>query len=113
MLTLTSVDTTNEFISTSLDQTVSVWTHPDGKFKCSLPGSQEPVQFVATNCREIITGSTANRITVRTGTSLDSVYLTSKLRSEILKSSMSAMKFLPMNRLLLVGQENGLIRLIC
>jgi len=37
ILTLTSINNT-EFVSTSLDQVVSVWNSSDGKNKCMLPG---------------------------------------------------------------------------
>ena len=55
-----------EFLSSSLDQTISLWRGDEGKLRCSLPGVQEPANFVeyleATN--EVVIASTSNRITV-------------------------------------------------
>ena len=112
----------SEFISTSLDQTVSVWSNPEGKFKCSLPVATDtgPIHCLCVNGDEIIMGSAVNRITVRKrpwnnqqGDMDNSSYNTNKLKGDILKSNLTAMKLLPMNKLLLLGQENGNIRLIC
>ena len=120
ILTLTPINP-SEFVSSSLDQTVSVWSNPEGKFKCSLPGTPDtgPIHCVCVNGDEIIMGSVANRITVRKGpwdyqqSDVNLSYTTNKLKADILKSNLTAMKVLPMNRLLLLGQENGTIRLIC
>ena len=129
VLTLTSLNN-SEFMSTSLDQTVSIWSNPEGKFKCSLPGTQEsgPIHCVSTSGDEIIMGSTANRIVIHRATSWSNggrcssptspegssfYHTTNKLKADIVKSNLTAMKVLPMNKLLLLGQENGTIRLIC
>ena len=66
MLTLTTVE--DEIISTSLDQTVSVWSNPDGRFKCYLPGVQDyPAYCVAVTSglsdttNNVVIGSGSNR----------------------------------------------------
>ena len=121
IITLTPINS-SEFVSTSLDQTVSVWSNPEGKFKCSLPGAPDtgPIHCVCVNGDEIIMGSTVNRITVQKvrwthqeDTASSPLYNTNKIKADILKSNLTAMKLLPMNKLLLLGQENGSIRLIC
>merc|ERR1719510_1218555 len=114
ILTLTSINNT-EFVSTSLDQVVSVWSSSDGKNKCMLPGTQEPVHCVAVNQegKQLITGSTGNRIAIRRGFTADSPFSSSKVKSDILKGNLTSMKLLPLNRLLLLGEDTGKIRLIC
>ena len=112
LLTLTPLNN-SEFVTTSLDQTVSVWSNPEGKFKCSLPGSPDigPIHCVCVNGDEIIMGSTFNRICVKKGpwngeqgdNGNSSLYTTNKLKADVLKSNLTAMKFLPMNKLLLLG----------
>ena len=122
IITLTPY-TKSEFVSTSLDQTVSVWSNPEGKFRCNVavPPDSGPVNCAGVYGDEIIMGTTSNRIIVKRGV-LDDLQGNSenvtapyihKLKTDILKSGLTAMKFLPMNKLLLLGQENGLIRLVC
>ena len=122
ILSLTPLNT-SEFVSTSLDQTVSIWSNPEGKFKCSLPVSADtgPINCLCVNGEEIVMGSTANRIIVGKGPWNDPKedianllsHNTHKLKTDILKTGLSAMRLLPMNKLLLLGQENGTIRLVC
>ncbi len=105
----------NEFVSTSLDQVVSVWNSQDGKIKCMLPGTQEPVHCVAVNeeGKQLITGSTGNRIGMRRGFTADAPFTSSKLKSDIVRGNLTSMKLLGLNRLLLLGEDTGKIRLIC
>ena len=103
-----------EFATSSLDQTMNIWHSADtGKLKCVLSGSQEPIHCVGTLENNLITGSTGNRVGVRQGFEADSYYTSSKLRSDVIRGNFTAMQVLPMNRLLLLGQENGSITLIC
>lgn len=114
ILTLTSVNN-SDFVSTSLDQVVSLWNSSDGKIKCMLPGTQEPVHCVAVNHEgeQLITGSTGNRIAIRRGFSTEAPFSSSKLKSDILRGNLTSMKLLSLNRLLLLGEDTGKIRLIC
>ena len=113
ILTLTPLHRTGEFVSSSLDQTMTIWTNPEAKFKCNLAGIQEPIYCVAVYGEQIIAGSNTNRVTVRYGSSADSHHIVSKLKPEVMKSPLTSVNVLPMNRLLLIGQDSGNIRLVC
>ncbi len=104
-----------EFVSSSLDQTISVWSSTDGRSKGLLPGAQEPVHCVQVyeDGGQLITGSTGNRVAVRKGFTADAPVVTNKLKTDIVKGNLTAMKLMPMNRLLLLGEDTGKIRLIC
>ena len=111
-----------QFLSTSLDQAVTVWSNPEGKFRYSFPISQEtgPVHCVNVNGDEIIMGSTTNRVIIRKGPMSEQpedsnlvAYNTHKLKSDLIKTNLTSMKLLPMNKLLLLGQDNGAIKLVC
>lgn len=82
-----------------------------------LPGIQEPVHCVNVNVTEdgqqLITGSTGNRIAIRRGFSTDSPFSSSKVKSDIMKGNLTSMKLLPMNRLIILGEDTGKIRLVC
>uniref|UniRef100_A0A0K2UX53 Putative LOC100169061 [Acyrthosiphon pisum] n=1 Tax=Lepeophtheirus salmonis TaxID=72036 RepID=A0A0K2UX53_LEPSM len=116
ILVLAPLNSGSKFVSTSLDQSVNVWDK-DVKLQGTLPGPQEPIHCICTSFQgdteDIITGSTANRIGVRHGTSPDSPFISNKLKSDIIKGNLTSLKFLSMNRLLLLGTDTGSIQLIC
>ncbi len=106
----------NEFVSTSLDQTSCVWNAMDGKLRCSLAGgTQEPVTCVAyLDCsNDLVTGTTSNKVTVRHGIAADAPHFSHKLRSDLIKGSLSSLRVLPMNRMMLIGTDNGGVTLLC
>ena len=84
-------------------------------FQSIFLGTQEPVHCVTVNeeGKQLITGSTGNRIAIRRGFTADSPFSSSKVKSDILKGNLTSMRLLPLNRLLLLGEDTGKIRLIC
>ncbi|XP_044759214.1 WD repeat-containing protein 81 [Coccinella septempunctata] len=112
VLQLVTVDN-NTLISSSLDQNISVWNVPDGKFKFHMRGSTEPVHCLNIYNTELISGSTANRIGVHTSIDVDASFSSTKLRSDAFKGLLTSMVLLPLNRLLLLGADTGSISLLC
>merc|ERR1711874_797073 len=112
VLTLTNIDKTH-FVSTSLDQTASGWRWDDGRLTASLRAPAEPLNSVCAHGGEVITGSTANRISVHSGVAKDATVTVSKMRSEILRGNLLQMAVLPLNRLLLLATDSGQIHLVC
>ncbi|XP_011308570.1 WD repeat-containing protein 81 isoform X2 [Fopius arisanus] len=100
-------------VSSSLDQTIAVWSAIDGKLKFHLKGTTEPVHCMEVYEQQIISGTTANRIGVHTEISGSAFFSSSKLRSDAFKGVLTAMTVLPLNRLLLLGADNGGITLLC
>ncbi|XP_045593332.1 WD repeat-containing protein 81 isoform X2 [Procambarus clarkii] len=101
------------FISSALDQTVSVWSVDDSKLKFTLRGPTEPVHLICLYGDEVITGTTANRIGVHTSVSPTASFSSTRLRSDTFRGVLTTMAVLPLNRLLLLGADNGTIRLLC
>ncbi|XP_042218295.1 WD repeat-containing protein 81-like [Homarus americanus] len=101
------------FISSALDQTVSVWSVDDNKLKFTLRGPTEPVHLICLYGDEVITGTTANRIGVHTSVSPTASFSSTRLRSDTFRGVLTTMAVLPLNRLLLLGADNGTIRLLC
>ncbi|XP_042862258.1 WD repeat-containing protein 81-like isoform X2 [Penaeus japonicus] len=101
------------FISSALDQTVSVWSVDDNKLKFTLRGPTEPVHLISLYGDEVITGTTANRIGVHTSVSPTASFSSTRLRSDTFRGVLTTMAVLPLNRLLLLGADNGTIRLLC
>ena len=100
-------------VSSSLDQTIAVWSAIDGKLMFHMKGATEPVHCMAIYENQLVTGTTANRIGVHTSVDANSTFSSSKLRSDTFKGVITAMAVLPLNRLLLLGADNGGISLLC
>lgn len=112
ILQLEAVNETT-IVSSSLDQTIAVWSAVDGKLKFHLKGATEPVHCMAVYEQQLITCTTANRIGVHTAVDSTATFSSSKLRSDAFKGVITAMAVLPLNRLLLLGADNGGISLLC
>ncbi|XP_015184852.1 PREDICTED: WD repeat-containing protein 81 isoform X2 [Polistes dominula] len=112
ILQLQAVNETT-IISSSLDQTIAVWSALDGKLKFHMKGTTEPVHCMATYERGLVIGTTANRIGVYTSIDANAPFSSSKLKSDAFKGVLTAISILPLNRLLLLGADNGGITLLC
>lgn len=111
VLQLVAVNDTT-LVSSSLDQTVSVWNAIDGKLRFHLRGPTEPVHCLGAYCSELISGTTANRIGVHTAIDSAASFSSTRLRSDTFKGVLTTMAVLPLNRLLLLGADSGIITLL-
>ncbi|XP_046400829.1 WD repeat-containing protein 81 [Ischnura elegans] len=103
----------NTLVSSSLDQAVSVWNPDDGKLKFNMKGPTEPVHCLGAYGSELISGTTANRIGVHTSLDEQASFSSTRLRSDAFRGVLTAMAVLPLNRLLLLGADNGSLTLLC
>ncbi|XP_022246523.1 WD repeat-containing protein 81-like isoform X1 [Limulus polyphemus] len=101
------------FVSSSLDHSLTVWSAEDTKTKCYLRGSSEPVTCLNFYKSEVITGTTANRVGIYSSLNSQASLSSTRLRSDTFKGVLTAMAVLPLNRLLLLGADNGLVSLFC
>lgn len=76
-------------------------------------GATEPVHCMETYEKELVIGTTANRIGVYTAVEMTASFSSSKLRSDAFKGVLTTMAVLPLNRLLLLGADNGGMTLLC
>lgn len=83
------------------------------KSLCLFRGPTEPVHLISLYGDEVITGTTANRIGVHTSVSQTASFSSTRLRSDTFRGVLTTMAVLPLNRLLLLGADNGTIRLLC
>lgn len=68
---------------------------------------------MATYERGLVIGTTANRIGVYTSVDVNAPFSSSKLKSDAFKGVLTAISILPLNRILLLGADNGGITLLC
>lgn len=112
VLRLATVDE-HRLLSSGLDQITALWRPDDGELIAHLKGSTEPVHCLSVYYNELISGTTNNRIGVHTSLDQDASFSSTKLRSDTFKGVLTCMSVLPLNRLLLLGSDNGNISLLC
>ncbi|XP_026750161.1 WD repeat-containing protein 81 [Galleria mellonella] len=112
VLRLAAVDD-HRLLSSGLDQVTALWRVDDGELIAHLKGSTEPVHCLSVYYNELISGTTNNRIGVHTSLDQDASFSSTKLRSDTFKGVLTCMAVLPLNRLLLLGSDNGTISLLC
>ncbi|KAH3845168.1 WD repeat-containing protein 81-like [Dreissena polymorpha] len=103
------------FLSTAFDLTMKMWSVEGASFKevCSFKGQTEPIHCVGFYRNQIVSATTSNKIGVHTSVDNQANFSSTKLRSEVFKGVLTCMEILPLNRTLLLGADNGLIRLLC
>ncbi|XP_064623672.1 WD repeat-containing protein 81-like [Lineus longissimus] len=103
----------NSFITSSFDHTMSLWGTDDGKIICNFKGQTEPVHCFSFYKNEIISATTGNRVGVYTSVNSQASFSSTKLRSDTFRGVLTTMNILPLNRFLLLGADNGTVRLLC
>ncbi|KAL4239028.1 WD repeat-containing protein 81 [Mactra antiquata] len=103
----------NTFLSTSFDLNMKLWSVEGSNEICSFKGHTEPVHCVRFYKNQIVSATTNNKIGVHTSVDQQANFTSTKLRSEVFKGVLTSMEILPLNRTLLLGTDNGLIRLLC
>ena len=118
VLTVTPLENTApasaaDFVSSSLDQNIRFWNSLEGGKLVSSMAVQDPVHCASLLNGELIFGSQANRISVRHVSGDNAQVHSNKLRSDVIKGNLTSMKALEMNRMLLLGLDNGQTVLMC
>ncbi|XP_069471473.1 WD repeat-containing protein 81 isoform X2 [Ambystoma mexicanum] len=105
----------NILVSSSSDHSLTVWKDPEQKpkplhqYKCA----SDPIHAFDLYGSEIVTGTVANKIGVYS--LLNPSVLptnTTKLSSENFRGTLTTLSVLPTKRLLLLGSDNGVVRLL-
>ena len=84
----------------------------DGRLTANLCAPPEPLLCVCPHRREVIMGTTANSLTIQQGVDTDSPARVHKLRSDLLRSNLSQVACMPLNKLLLLATDSGYIYLV-
>ncbi|KAK2912333.1 hypothetical protein Q8A73_006446 [Channa argus] len=103
----------NLVISSSTDYTLSVWKDLESKSVRQYKSQSDPIHAFDLYGSEIVTGTVANKIGVYSMADISlSPVSSTKLSSENFRGTLTSLAVLPTKRLLLLGSENGAIRLL-
>ncbi|XP_066551836.1 WD repeat-containing protein 81 isoform X2 [Amia ocellicauda] len=103
----------NLVISSSTDHTLTVWKELEQKPLHQYKSTSDPIHAFDLYGPEIVAGSVANKIGVYSMMDVSaSPVSTTKLSSENFRGTLTSLAVLPTKRLLLLGSENGAIRLL-
>ncbi|CAG0920124.1 unnamed protein product [Notodromas monacha] len=95
------------FVTSSMDQSLAVWSCDDAKLRFNLRSYQEPVQCLAVTGQQIISGTTGNRLGIHESVDPSAACSSARLRSDVCKGTLTALAVLPLNGIFLVGTESG------
>ncbi|KAG7264453.1 hypothetical protein CRUP_010952 [Coryphaenoides rupestris] len=102
----------NLVICSSADHSLTVWKDLEQKPLRQYKSPSEPVHAFDLYGSELVTGTVANRIGVYSMADISlSPVSSTKLSSENFRGTLTSLAVLPTKRLLLLGSENGAIRL--
>ncbi|XP_033731167.1 WD repeat-containing protein 81-like [Pecten maximus] len=101
------------FLTSSFDQTMKIWNTEDSKDLPCLKGQSEPVHCMSLYKNQIISGTTGNKIGVHASIENQASFTVTKLKADTFKGVLTSMAILPMNRTVLLGADNGSVRLLC
>ncbi|XP_070577018.1 WD repeat-containing protein 81-like isoform X2 [Ptychodera flava] len=99
----------NQFVTSSINH-LTVWGE-DGSERAILRGMNEPVHCMNIYQNQVISATTSNRLAIHSAFDGQISYC-NKLNPEVFKGILSSFDVLPMNKLLLLGSENGNIYLL-
>nr|XP_020470494.1 WD repeat-containing protein 81 [Monopterus albus] len=103
----------NLVISSSTDYTLTVWKDLENKSVRQYKSQSDPIHAFDLYGSEIVTGTVANKIGVYSMADISlSPISSTKLSSENFRGTLTSLAVLPTKRLLLLGSENGAIRLL-
>ncbi|KAK5929533.1 hypothetical protein CgunFtcFv8_010758 [Champsocephalus gunnari] len=103
----------NLVISSSTDYTLAVWKDLEHKPLRQYKSQSDPIHAFDLYGSEIVTGTVANKIGVYSMADISlSPVSSTKLSTENFRGTLTSLAVLPTKRLLLLGSENGAIRLL-
>ncbi|XP_018413157.1 PREDICTED: WD repeat-containing protein 81 [Nanorana parkeri] len=103
----------NIVVSASSDHSLTVWKELEQKPLHQFKSNSDPIHALDLYGSEIITGTVANKIGIYSLLDSSSQPITTtKLSSENFKGTLTNLAVLPTKRLLLLGSDNGIIRLL-
>ncbi|XP_068440317.1 WD repeat-containing protein 81 [Clinocottus analis] len=103
----------NLVVSSSTDYTLAVWKDLEHKPLRQYKSQSDPIHAFDLYGSEIVTGTVANKIGVYSMADISlSPVSSTKLSSENFRGTLTSLAVLPTKRLLLLGSENGAIRLL-
>ncbi|XP_041053261.1 WD repeat-containing protein 81 isoform X2 [Carcharodon carcharias] len=102
----------NVVVSSSTDHCLTIWKESDQKPFHHYRSPSDPVHTFDLHGNEIVAGTAANRIGIYSLLGTSAPVAMNKLSSENFRGTLTSLGILPAKRLLLLGSDNGVIRLL-
>ncbi|XP_078404445.1 WD repeat-containing protein 81 isoform X1 [Cetorhinus maximus] len=102
----------NVVVSSSTDHCLTIWKESDQKPFHHYRSPSDPVHTFDLHGNEIVAGTAANRIGIYSLLGASAPVAMNKLSSENFRGTLTSLGILPAKRLLLLGSDNGVIRLL-
>uniref|UniRef100_UPI00398F874B WD repeat-containing protein 81 n=1 Tax=Pristiophorus japonicus TaxID=55135 RepID=UPI00398F874B len=102
----------NVLVSSSTDHSLTIWKESDPKPFHHYRSPSDPVHAFDLHGNEIVAGTVANRIGIYSLLDPTVPVAINKLSSENFRGTLTSLGILPAKRLLLLGSDNGVIRLL-
>ncbi|XP_059511442.1 WD repeat-containing protein 81 isoform X2 [Stegostoma tigrinum] len=102
----------NVLVSSSTDHSLTIWKECDQKPFHHYRSPSDPVHTFDLHGNEIVAGTVANRIGIYSLLDSSLPISMNKLSSENFRGTLTSLGILPTKRLLLLGSDNGVIRLL-
>ncbi|XP_038077774.1 WD repeat-containing protein 81-like [Patiria miniata] len=101
----------NRFLTSSVDHSMALWRE-DGTRFCTFRGATEPVHCMCVCNGQIVSATTSNRIGLHTSLDQQASFSSHRVRSDLAKGMITTLDVMPLNRLFLLGSDNGAITLL-
>ncbi len=105
------------YVVTYSDGTIAIGSIKEkGQLKNVIKVWNEPVPFLTINEGQLIASTSSNKIGIHSDIedkSMSAKFSLNKLQPENFKGILTCQNYLPLNRLLLLGSDNGDIKLFC
>ncbi|XP_078061022.1 WD repeat-containing protein 81 [Mustelus asterias] len=102
----------NVVVSSSTDHCLTIWKESEQKAVHHYRSPSDPVHIFDLHSNEIVAGTVANRIGIYSLVDTSVPASMNKLSSENFRGTLTSLGILPAKRLLLLGSDNGVIRLL-
>ncbi|CAL1537327.1 unnamed protein product [Lymnaea stagnalis] len=102
----------SRLLSSAFDQMIKLWNVDTGQEVSQTKIQSEPVHCLSIYRDQLLSATTGNKVSVYSSITESVPYSVSKLKPSTFKGVLTHMSVLPLNKALLLGSDNGMIKLM-